>query len=84
MGREQRLLSLGRVAQTPVSSGLAVVRDALDSSGSLPDLFQYTFLCIWEDTRARWEVWFNRYNYTGSVSGVIFFCFIFVVVGSAE
>lgn len=39
--------SLGRVTQTPVSSGLAVVGDALDSSGSLPALFQGTFLCIW-------------------------------------
>lgn len=77
-------LSLGRVAQTPVSSGLAVVGDALDSSGSLPALVQSTFLCIWKDTRAIWEVWFIRYNYTGSVSGVIFFCFIFVVVGRAE
>lgn len=28
--------------------------------------------------------WFRRYNYTGSVSGVVFFCFIFIVVGSAE
>lgn len=63
----------GMCLQIPVNSRLAIVRDALDSSGSLSAQFQCTFLCLQKDTITTLEFWVSRYNYTGNVSGLIIF-----------
>lgn len=52
--------------------------------GSLPGLFDCTFLWPWEDTCARGEVWFSRCSYADSVSSVVFSNSIAAVMGSAE
>lgn len=76
-------LSLGCVVQTPVSRGLSVVEDVLDPSGCCQPCFNAHFSAY-----GRIQGPYGKFGLagttSGSVSGVIFFCFIFIVVGSAE